>query len=80
MQTYSLNDYIFVNLTPHGEEILKNWASQIPEKIGVTPKHWLCETGEYKFQLWEFASIFGQFMCNGCKPITDTIFFKIKPS
>lgn len=71
---FNINDYVKVRLTERGREMLKEyWGGKVPD--------WFEDYSEgneyYRFQLHEFANIFGKELYNGNSnlPFETEIYF-----
>jgi hypothetical protein len=83
MYKINLNDYIYVSLTRKGEQVLIDYHNNLdlPEEFKRKPEELLNEAraplrtdkGEfyYKFQIWEFMSLFGDKIQLGEEPLFD---------
>lgn len=52
MKEFNINNYIYVELTKLGEEILGDEIEDYPDEKG---------TNKRRFQLWDFMNIFGTY-------------------
>ena len=70
---FNVNDYVYVKLTPLGEEIYFKHYEWMKDKFVIElPKSEI--DGYCKFALWEFMRIFGEYLYNGCpNPFETTI-------
>lgn len=70
MKSFNINNYVYVRLTPKGELVLRKHIENYREMFkevdlpynvdGSYPAD--PETGERKFQMWDFCKIFGNHM------------------
>lgn len=69
----NLNDYVYVELTPHGREMHKKHHMENFGKYGMEyAEPNVDKDGISVFHLWEFMNIFGSYMYNGCKMVCET--------
>lgn len=66
----NINDYVIVNLNDDGKQILTEHFKKygIPERY----LHKEQEDGTYKFPMWEWMNIFGEYMVMGKEVPFDT--------
>jgi hypothetical protein len=79
MQTFNINNYVFVKLTPKGYAIHReHWLPFAGDKY-MPPSR---DSGGYtKFQLWDLMQVFGTSIYNGCvMPFETEIVLDIKGS
>jgi len=80
MMTFNVNDYVFVKLTDHGREVLRQLRvrrSLLMSMQGIESVFELYpESTEFpgytRFQMWELMSIFGEHCFNGAELVFET--------
>ena len=75
---FNINEYVWVKLTPAGEEIyLRSLMTHPPKTREVRMRMSLGFAnrdvdGYIRFQLWQFMQLFGAHLWNGCDPPFDS--------
>jgi hypothetical protein len=82
----NLNDAVHARLTDRGMDILKQYYESLGDEFHQLYtfdeflKSKLDDQGRVRFQLWDFMSIFGQYLYLGAEPVTVDNRIDIVPS
>jgi hypothetical protein len=63
---FNVNDYVWIRLTPKGQQIYRQKYSLRPMEMGYDSDGWL------KMQLWEVMQCFGPHILMGFDPCFET--------
>jgi len=78
MKAFNINHYVFVELTPEGEDVLRRHYAEMDDRTRSNVSESALKSsldtrpgkeGHRKFQLYELMNIFGPFLYTGSRPM-----------